>query len=233
MPRKRRPGALDDLTRAALVVFARTGFRQAQMADVAREMGIALGTVYSYVESKDALFGLVVDRAFIEGPWPDLELPVPTPTPAELLERTRLQLEHFTALPRLEAAQGLRHGEDPRSELRDVLEEIWDLILKTRLAADMIERSARDWPELSELFYSQIRRDLFGRLDAYFASQTRRGRFRSDGDPTMIARTALETITFWARHRYRDPDGLGASDAEARMTVLVFLIDAIAGRDQT
>ena len=214
------------------MVFARTGFRQAQMADVARETGVALGTLYSYVESKAALFGLVVDRAFTESSWTDIELPIPTPSPADLLERTRLRIEGLTELPLLDAAQRSGQSEEPRSELRNVLEEIWDLTLETRLAADMIERSARDWPELSELFYTKIRRDLFGRLQAYFAAQIRSGRFRSDGDPGMIARTTLETITFWARHRYRDPDGLGPSDTEARKTVLAFLVDGIAGKDQ-
>jgi len=233
MPRKRRPGALDELTRTALVVFARTGFRQAQMADVAREMGVALGTLYSYVESKDALFGLVVDRAFTEGSWTDIELPIPTPAPTDLLERTRLRMEHLTELPRLDAAQRPGQGEQPRAELREVLEEIWDLTLETRLAADMIEKSARDWPELSELFYAKIRRDLFARLQAYLVAQMRLARFRSDGDPAIMARTALETITFWARHRYRDPDGLGPSDTDARQTVLEFLVDGIAGTDQT
>jgi len=229
MSRKRRPGALDDLTQVGLMVFARAGFRDAQMADVARVMGIALGTLYTYVESKEALFGLVVDRAFIESPWPDIELPVRTLSPVELLLRTRLRMESLTALPRLEAAQRLHQSVDPRLELHDVLEEIWDLTLKTRLGADMIERSARDWPELSELYYSTIRRDLFSRLQTYFASLANTGQFRFIGDPRTIARTALETITFWTRHRYHDPDGLGASDAEARKTVVAFLVSAIAG----
>ncbi|MBV8949261.1 MAG: helix-turn-helix transcriptional regulator, partial [Actinobacteria bacterium] len=91
MPRARRPNALEDLTRAALAVFARDGFRGAQMVDVAREMGVALGTVYSYVESKDALFALAVGSALPGAPQVGEgdELPVRGPTADELLDLTR------------------------------------------------------------------------------------------------------------------------------------------------
>ncbi len=44
---------------AALAAFARYGFRRASIDDVAREAGVAKGTVYLYHESKEALFRAV------------------------------------------------------------------------------------------------------------------------------------------------------------------------------
>jgi TetR/AcrR family fatty acid metabolism transcriptional regulator len=53
----------DAILRAAIRVFARDGFFNAQVADVAREAGVASGTVYLYFRSKDDLLTSIFDRA--------------------------------------------------------------------------------------------------------------------------------------------------------------------------
>ncbi|MFO0582566.1 MAG: helix-turn-helix domain-containing protein [Anaeromyxobacter sp.] len=50
-----------DLARAALEVFRRYGYRRASVDDVAREAGVAKGTVYLYFRSKDALYRAAVE----------------------------------------------------------------------------------------------------------------------------------------------------------------------------
>jgi TetR/AcrR family fatty acid metabolism transcriptional regulator len=52
----------DRLLDAARTVFARTGFFSAQVADVAREAGVAAGTVYLYFRSKDDLLVSLFER---------------------------------------------------------------------------------------------------------------------------------------------------------------------------
>lgn len=54
------------ILRAAIRVFARHGFFSAQVADVAREAGVASGTVYLYFRSKDDLLTSIFDRAMRE-----------------------------------------------------------------------------------------------------------------------------------------------------------------------
>ena len=51
---------------AALMVFSRYGYRRASMDDVAREAGVAKGTLYLYHESKEALFK-AAGRSVAEG----------------------------------------------------------------------------------------------------------------------------------------------------------------------
>jgi AcrR family transcriptional regulator len=51
---------LRELVRCATAVFIEKGYKDAQMDDVAEALGVAKGTLYVYVESKDALFDLVV-----------------------------------------------------------------------------------------------------------------------------------------------------------------------------
>ena len=52
----------DAILRAATQVFARNGFHQSQVADIARAAGVAAGTVYLYFRSKDDLLVSLFDR---------------------------------------------------------------------------------------------------------------------------------------------------------------------------
>ena len=54
------------ILRAAVKVFARKGFFNSKVADIAKEAGIADGTVYLYFKSKDEILHSVFDRAMEE-----------------------------------------------------------------------------------------------------------------------------------------------------------------------
>jgi AcrR family transcriptional regulator len=60
---ERRAQILD----AAISVFSRMGFNRARMEDVARESGLAKGTLYLYYRSKDALIRALLERIFAWG----------------------------------------------------------------------------------------------------------------------------------------------------------------------
>src|ERR687889_1089973 len=54
------------ILRAATTVFARNGYFNSKVADIAREAGIADGTVYLYFKSKEEILHSVFDRAMEE-----------------------------------------------------------------------------------------------------------------------------------------------------------------------
>lgn len=54
------------ILRSATKVFARKGFFNAKVADIAAEAGIADGTVYLYFKSKDDILHSIFDRAMVE-----------------------------------------------------------------------------------------------------------------------------------------------------------------------
>jgi AcrR family transcriptional regulator len=85
------------------------------MADVAREMGVSHGTLYNYVESKEALFYLLVERGVSDEPvkLPD-QLPLPTPSQETLLRRLEEQMRHTFVLPELDRALKRRRVSDAR-----------------------------------------------------------------------------------------------------------------------
>ncbi len=54
------------ILRAAINVFARSGYFNSKVSDIAGEAGIADGTVYLYFKSKDEILHSIFDRAMVE-----------------------------------------------------------------------------------------------------------------------------------------------------------------------
>src|SRR3954467_5927642 len=54
------------ILRAAIKVFARKGYFNSKVADIATEAGIADGTVYLYFKGKDQILHSIFDRAMAE-----------------------------------------------------------------------------------------------------------------------------------------------------------------------
>ena len=67
---KTDPGKRDRILTSAMKVFARKGFASARVSDVAREAGVADGTIYLYFPSKDAILIAIFEEGMqrvIEG----------------------------------------------------------------------------------------------------------------------------------------------------------------------
>jgi AcrR family transcriptional regulator len=70
---------------AAMTVFARQGFHQARMDDIAEETGLSKGTLYLYFKSKDAIIAAIL-KAFLN---------------RELVQARRLLTREGTAIEKL------------------------------------------------------------------------------------------------------------------------------------
>ncbi|MBV8693484.1 MAG: TetR/AcrR family transcriptional regulator [Actinobacteria bacterium] len=229
MPRPSKRERFDALVGAGLRVFAERGFNKAQMADVAAVMGVSQGTLYNYVESKEALFSLCLDR-LLEPDAAMPELPVRMPSQDDVLARLRARLEEVWALPRLEKALATRRPADVRAELAEVIEEGYDAIGRRRLAFDAIERSAREMPEIAELYFVEIRRKQIARYTAYIEARIRSKQFRPQLDPPTATRLVLESVTYFARHRLGDLDSAMLDDDTVRHTVVDMMSAALLAR---
>jgi AcrR family transcriptional regulator len=229
---RRRPAdGLDQVITAALRVFADKGYRRTQMTDVAREMRVAPGTLYGYVESKDALFHLVVDRAFTaprEASAP--RLPIPTPPAGATLTRLRERLAADTALPPLDTALRRARPAHPRAELEAIVGALYDRIAGAWQGIVMLERSALDWPELAHVFYAEMRRGLLQRLERYLTARAKAGLLAEAPSAAGAARFVLETIAWFAMHRHRDRDA-DLDDETARRTTIMLVANAFTRPD--
>jgi TetR/AcrR family fatty acid metabolism transcriptional regulator len=90
------PDKRDAILRAAVKVFARHGYFQSQVADVARVAGVAAGTVYLYFRSKDDLLVSIFDRTMRDAIEEGRATLADVPDPAQRLRRiARLHLERL------------------------------------------------------------------------------------------------------------------------------------------
>jgi AcrR family transcriptional regulator len=232
MARPRPAERLAEVAGAATKVFGRLGYRRTHMADVAAEAGLSPGAVYTYVESKEALFHLVFADAFgqfAEGLPP---LPLATPTSAETLELIGQGLRRAGATPLLQAALDRAAPGDVRAELKAIIEERYNLLERLWPVLAVIERSAADLPELEELYFQRGRRGHIAQLSRYLEQRAATGHVRSMPDMAVAARIVTEAITWFAWHRRDDRDAALYDEQRARRTVVEFLCDALLESEQ-
>jgi AcrR family transcriptional regulator len=220
---------LPQLIEAAIRVFIRKGYRGAQMDDIALEMGVSKGTLYNYVESKEALFFLIFDRGFGERSiGPLKKLPISAPPIAATLKRVRERILSASQLHKLEAALAHDTVADPRAELEEIIRELYAVLDKTRIAHQMIERCAPDVPQLADLFYVQGRRTLVGLFARYIEKRVSGGYFAPVPDPPTAARFITESVVWFARHRHTTPDSEMITDENALLTSVHMIASALA-----
>ena len=231
MPRRRPHDRLDQLIECAARVFTARGYRRTQMADVARAMGVAPGTLYLYVTSKAALFDLVVQRGFRDAALPPPRLPVRTPKPGATLKHVRQRLAAGAELPALAAAVAGGRPRDARAEFRAVVRELYATVARNRRGIKLLERSALDWPELAALYFQSMRGGLLAALTAYLQRRIDQRLFRPVPHTGVAARLIVEAVAYFAMHRHGDPDPVHADEAAIEDTVLDALANAFVKED--
>ncbi len=228
MARTRPADRVASLIDAAIRVFCRKGFRRAHMADIAREMGVSPGLLYNYVESKEALFYLVVDQGFGQEPVEEtLELPVKTPAPGAIVKRIAERFRTAGAMPALAAAIRRPRADDPRGELEEVVRALYAMVSRSATATTMIERSALELPGLADLFYRRMRSSVVERLSRLIESRAEAGQYRRAPHPAVAARLIIETITWFARNRLGDLASESITDKAAEETVVDFIVNSL------
>lgn len=200
MSRTRPTDRLSRLVEEAARVFLTMGYRQTQMSDVARALGVAPGTLYLYVESKEALFDLVMRHAMGASLTSEAELPVKQTSEAALLAFFEQTLEHNLRFPALESAPAKQSSTRARQELEAVVRELFRMVARSWLALKLLERSAVDWPELSNLWFGKYRPRVFGLVADYLARRMQSGALRPVPNPAAAARLILEIIAAMAMH---------------------------------
>jgi TetR/AcrR family transcriptional regulator, fatty acid metabolism regulator protein len=98
----RDPDKPQQIIDAAVRVFARTGFYNSRVSDIAREAGIASGTIYLYFKTKDEIL-VTLFREKMAGFVSTLrkEIAGEPDAPAKLRRLVRLHFETLEARPDL------------------------------------------------------------------------------------------------------------------------------------
>ncbi|MCA9593897.1 MAG: TetR/AcrR family transcriptional regulator [Myxococcales bacterium] len=231
MSRKRPADRFDRLVATATRVFIESGgFARTQIDDVARALGVAKGTVYLYVESKEALFDLALRHADQSAPLAEpSDLPVKTPVPGATRELVQARIREHGRFPTLTAALKVETPADVAQEVHAVLTEIYDTLYEGRVRIKLIATAARDVPDLAEAWFTQGRRRLNRRLARWIELRVKSGAFAPQPDATAAARMVSETLTWFAVHRHFEAAPEALDDAAARQTALLGVTRMLLG----
>jgi AcrR family transcriptional regulator len=227
MPRHDPATRLAQLVKHATEVFIDRGYNDTQMEDIASSLGVAKGTLYVYVESKEALFDLVARCAdTVPSFEPVPRLPIPAPKRGATLAYIRKRLAQDQNLPSLAMALSGTRAVPLREEFQEIVRELYGTVDRNRQGLKLLDRSAKDLPELAGLWFEGARGGLVTALNHYLDREIRNGTMRQVADVTVAARLIVETVVFWAVHRRWDPHPQKFDDSAARETVIGLLADA-------
>jgi AcrR family transcriptional regulator len=218
---------LPELIAAAVRVFTREGYRSARMTAVAAEMGVSEAALYRYVDGKEGLFVLAIRHALLLEDLPSGDLPLSPASLQATLREVREFIDEVIPFGTLAEALAAPGSTDPVAELEKILRELYELEARTREAADMLERSARELPDMADLLNSGLRAPVLAALTEYLDGRARAGLLRQTPDTAATARLVLETLTWFARHRFSDPYGAAIGDKLAEETAVDALVHAL------
>jgi AcrR family transcriptional regulator len=231
-PKRSTHERFPEVLAAAVRVFARDGYRSAHMSDVAREAGLSEAALYRYVDGKEGLFVLSIRHALLLEPLPEADdpagaFPLKAPPLAEMILQAREFVAEAIPFGSLAEALEVAETDDPAAELEAIMRELFALEEQTHAAADMIERSGRELPELVDLLNSGLRAPVLAALTGYLESRAKTGQLRTTPDTAVTARLVLETLTWFARHRLSDPYGAAIPAKLAQDTAIDALLHAL------
>lgn len=213
-----------ELVAAATDVFIARGYRRTQMSDVAEAVGVAKGTLYGYVESKDALLALCLLHADPSVPMAQpAELPVATWPKGRIAEVLKQATNSQSMGVALASALELERAAEPRAEFDAVVREFYDTLYRNRWAIKLIEKCT-DHPEVRNVWQSEGREAPRFTWARYLESRIAAGQVRTFPDVALAARMIIEVCTTWAVHIHWDPMPQRFDSDIARETAISLLV---------
>lgn len=228
MARSIPAGRFSQLIEVATKTFVARGYRLTQMADVAEGLGVAKGTLYGYVESKEALFDAAV--RFADDPRSEPgKLPLPSPAPGSTVQYIQARL--LNEARELEVVRALSRPKGTRAkpdELACIVGDLYRRMWRNRRALKLIDRCAVDHPGLAAVWFEQGRYGQVALLATYLEKCVAAGRLRPIPNVQLAARMVLETVALWAIHMPWDASPRPFADDEVENAVVDLLVHAYA-----
>ena len=218
---------LEEITGAGRTLLGTVGYRRTRMADVASAAGLSTGSVYTYIDSKEALLHTVLTSFFSPDSLRATEIPITAPDLGVTLKEVRLGLEREAAAPVLEAAFVATAPRDVRPELTAILNEMYSMIGHLWPVLAVLEKCAEDISELRDFYFGRQRKGHLSRFALYVRQRAAEGRLNVSMDAELSAQLAVETLTWHAWHRLEGFDQPRFSGQESRKVVIEFAVNGL------
>ena len=202
-----------EIVMAAIDVFVRKGYRQAQMDDIAEKANVSKGTLYNYFKNKAHLFYFIVENgAPLDNRQVAIDVSSTVRNERELLDAITTKMEEANKFDCLGAyLEKDAEDVDLELELSDLLEELWDILEENQVQLNIIDRSAHEFPALAAVFHEHARMQILCQLEKYIRSRIELGAIRPLPSVEIEARFIMESFAFFAMKMMEpwsgDPEG--------------------------
>jgi AcrR family transcriptional regulator len=221
-------GRFTQLIEVATKTFVLRGYRLTQMSDIAEALGVAKGTLYGYVESKEALFDAAVRFADGHGTSPEPSaFPLPAPVSGGTVQYIQRRLMEEAS--QLELVLVLSRPKGTRAkpnEFESIVRDLYRRMSRNRRVMKLVDRCAIDHPDLASVWFEQGRYGQVALLATYLEKQITEGKLRPVSNVQLAARMVLETIALWAIHMPWDASPRPFADDEVERAVVDMLVHA-------
>lgn len=215
-----------EVAQAALACFSSGGYRLTQIAHVAARLGVSVGSIYRYVDSKEALFHLAVLETL--GRLDEVSTtPVVVNGLQDSVAALRGEIARNRLWPVLRAAARAPTPADPRGEAERIGGELYDAAAATAATIRLLDRCAHEAPELAEVFDQGVRYPLMADLVAWAMRRADATKARQ-AEIEALARGAMEAVAWLAKNRPADPTAGHITDAQARAAAVRIFANAFA-----
>jgi len=198
MPRKQAT-TLTEIAEAALDHISSHGLKQTQMSDIARKLGISVGTLYLYVENKEALLALAATLLLNPEGLETAPLPYKSVPREDIAQRFIEIASEWAKWPTLDKA--IKEKAVDLETFRAIGFELYDLIAAHKRAIWFLDQLAAELPEIAPIHLNNVRGRTLGDLTRLLIASGQSS-IKADG-LALMARIALEQISWSAMHRHR------------------------------
>ncbi|MBL4863291.1 MAG: helix-turn-helix transcriptional regulator [Rhodobiaceae bacterium] len=197
MPRKQAT-TLSEIADTALVHISIHGLKQTQMSDIAKAIGISVGTLYLYVENKEALLALASAILLNSSELEAAPLPFKAVSRDELVKLFIQAAKKLQKWPTLErSVKGKSSG---TKNFKTIGYEMFDVMSENRRAIWFLDRLAYELPEFASVQLSSVRGRTVKLLTNLLVG-TGLSSINPDG-LSIMARAAIESLAWSAMHRH-------------------------------
>ncbi len=178
---------------AASYLFVTQGYARTQVAQIAKQAGIATGTIYNLFASKPAVLHFVL-LSTLEGHKGSIDVELPLGEAKEQRLRERLDAVMTGFLQGIAASDG-----EEKPAFTQMLSVLFDTAADYNVALNIVNDNADALPRLNRQ-YQQYIHDLYGLIEDNLQDGMQRGEVRKILYPRLHIRNILEGITWWAMY---------------------------------
>ena len=216
---------LTRIIESSIKLFSARGYRQTQMSNIAKDMGISPGTLYLYFESKEALFEFVLKYIFLKQDFDEISFPIKSSSNDfgfKILEKEFKSKKPFAQLNEIVHRE---YVENVAEEFENIIRTLFSTLSTYRSGVTIMLNSVINWPQLTT-FYVNVVTDYLELLSDYLSLRINQGLIEKVPDAPAAARFILESTAWFAIHRHRAMYQPNMDDETAEETAVQLLMNA-------